>query len=312
LRRFHVLAVLLVLLVVLPAGLLTGCSSGQSKATARDKILVYTSIYPLYDFVGKIGGDKIQLKNIVPSGGEPHEWEPTPRDIAEISKADVLIFCGAGMESWKDKVLGAIDKSKVVVVDASQNVELIEGKHDEEGHDHPGVDPHIWVDPVNAKTIVNNILAGLIKADGKNRKFYEANAAAYQKELDLLHQEYQTSLANVKNNEFLVSHDAFGYLAKRYGLQQVAVRGLSPEAEPSPADMANIIKMAREKQIKTIFFETTVSPKVSQTIAGELKAETLVLNPMDGLTAEEIAAGHGYLYTMRQNLNNLKIALGAK
>ena len=333
-----------------------GTTSSEQGSDSKEQLRVFTGIYPLYNFAKHIGGDKISVRNIIPAGAEPHDWEPSPQDIAEITKADVLILSGSGMEPWADKVLGAIDQSKVTVIYASQNIELIEpipnehaddsGQHEDEhhadthqedthlaeehnhdqdanqednhqkktgkhDHDHSGKDPHIWLDPLNAKTIVDNILAGLVKIDEKNKATYEYNAEAYKKELDKLHEEYQTGLANAKLKEFVTSHAAFGYLAKRYNLIQVPVRGLTVESEPSPADMANIVKLAQEKNIKYIFFEALVSPKVSEAIASELKGQTLVLDPLESLSDQDIAAGKDYLSVMRENLKNLKIALGA-
>ncbi|MEW6064562.1 MAG: metal ABC transporter substrate-binding protein [Bacillota bacterium] len=327
------------------SGLLVGCgSTTEEKGPGQqDQLKVYTSIYPLYDFAKRIGGDKIIVTNIIPPGAEPHDWEPTPQDVAQMSNADVLILSGTGVEPWADKVLSVIDQTKVTVVYGGQNIELIEGvkhehnehqdgkeehdheqdahkegshqeepgKQEEHGHDHGGKDPHVWLDPLNAKVMVDNILTGLSKADEKNKSFYEANAESYKKELDKLHEEYQSGLAQTKIKEFVTSHAAFGYLAKRYGLTEIPVRGLSAESEPSPADMAAVVKLAREKNIKHIFFETLVSPKVSEAIASELKAETLVLNPLEGLSDQEMAGGQDYLSVMRQNLQNLKIALGA-
>ncbi|AEG61603.1 metal ABC transporter substrate-binding protein [Desulforamulus ruminis] len=325
------------LVVLLFTGLLTGCGSAENTGQ-KEQLTVYTSFYPLYDFAKQVGGDKIIVKNVVPAGAEPHDWEPSPQDVAEMTKADVLILSGTGMEPWAEKVLANIDQSKVTVIYGGQNIELIEGTahehegeeehgheqeaheaahHEESGeaeehdHDHGGKDPHIWLDPVNAKIMVDNIQAGLAKADEKNKAVYEANAEAYKKELDKLHEEYQKGLANAKIKEFVTSHAAFGYLAKRYGLTQVPVRGLSPESEPSPADMAEVVEVAREKNIKHIFFETLVSPKVSEVIAHEVKGETLVLNPLESLSEEEIAAGKNYLTGMRDNLKNLEIAVGA-
>ncbi|MEW6697962.1 MAG: metal ABC transporter substrate-binding protein [Bacillota bacterium] len=312
-----------------------GCGSTTEEKSSgqQDQLKVYTSIYPLYDFANNVGGDKIIVKNIIPAGAEAHHWEPSPQDVAEMSKADVIILSGTGVEPWADKVLGAIDQTKVKIIYGGQNIQLIEGakhKHEEHDHDHAkeGVhqsetgkqeedahhhgdkDPHVWLDPLNAKVMVDNILAGLLAVDEKNKAFYQANAEAYKKELDKLHEEYQSALAQTKIKEFVTSHAAFGYLAKRYGLTEIPVRGLSAESEPSPGSMAEIIKLAKEKNIQHIFFETLVSPKVSQAIAGELKAETLVLNPLEGLSDQEIAAGENYQSVMRQNLENLKIALG--
>jgi len=307
LRKSALLVTLIFFITLIIGG--CGTASEQSSET-KEQLKVYTGIYPLYDFAKHIGGDKIFVKNIVPAGAEPHGWEPSPQDVADISNADILILTGSGMEAWADKVLSVIDKNKVTVIYAGQNIELIEGIQHEE-HDHGGKDPHIWLDPLYAKTMVDNILAGLVKADEKNKAIYESNAEAYKKELDKLHEEYQTGLATAKIKEFVTSHAAFGYLAKRYNLIQVPVRGLTAESEPSPADMAAVVKLAREKNIKYIFFETLVSPKVSEAIAAELQGQTLVLDPLGSLSEQDIAAGKDYLSVMRENLKNLKIALGA-
>ncbi|MEG6521943.1 metal ABC transporter substrate-binding protein [Desulfotomaculum sp. 1211_IL3151] len=335
-------SVLLVVFLFFSAILIGGCGTNsiEESSGSKEQLKVYTSIYPLFDFAKHVGGEKIIVKNIIPAGAEPHDWEPSPQDMAEMTKADVLILSSSGVEPWADKVLDVIDKNKVTVILAGQNIELIAGiphdhdtpqeehahdqeankedrqqeetdKHEEHDHDHSGKDPHIWLDPIHAKVMVDNILAGLVKVDEQNKGTYEANAEAYKKELDQLHEEYQTGLATAKLKEFVTSHAAFGYLAKRYNLIQVPVRGLTAESEPSPADMAAVIKLAREKNIKYIFFETLVSSKVSETIASELQGQTLVLDPIESLSDQDIAAGKDYLSIMRENLKNLKIALGA-
>ncbi|GAB6158411.1 metal ABC transporter substrate-binding protein [Desulfotomaculum varum] len=318
--------VLFATLVYFAALLLGGCGMAARPTVSNPgKLKVYTGIYPLYDFARQIGGDRLIVKNIVPAGAEPHDWEPSPQDVAEISRADVLILSGSGVEPWGDKVLSVIDQNKVTVIYAGRHIGLIKGIQTEHGydkqdqqaaalephrqHEHDQLDPHIWLDPLHAKTMVDNILAGLVKADEKNKDVYEANAQAYKKELEQLHQEYQRELAGAQIKEFITSHAAFGYLANRYNLIQVPVRGLTAESEPSPADMAAVVKLAREKNIKHIFFETLVSPKVSQAIAAELGGQTLVLDPLESLSEQDIAKGKNYLSVMRENLQNLKIAL---
>lgn len=340
-RRF-----ILIIAILLMCTMFFGCSSASKEQVSEqsDKLKIYTSIYPIYEFTRQVGGDKVQIINVVPAGSEPHEWEPTPKIVAEIVKADVLILSGTGVEPWAEKILKLIDPGKVTVVYAGHNIELIEGighhhedkePHDEKHHNHDhdhdtsmekgqeqkgdshrheidGKDPHVWLDPLNAKIMVDNILAGLIKVDEGNRDAYLSNAETFKKGLDLLHEEYQSALASVQLREFITSHAAFGYLAKRYGLIQIPIRGLSAESEPSPANMAAVTKLAKEKEIKYIFFETLISPKVSEAIAREIQGKTLVLNPLESLTDEEIASGKNYLSVMRDNLGNLKIALGAR
>lgn len=293
--------------------MLTGCSgnlTGQPEKARQtgpgEKIKVLTTIYPLYDFTRNVGKDKVDVTNLTPPGAEPHEWEPSPKDLAGLQKADVLIYCGAGMESWIDRALKASGSPGLVVVDTSRDIELITGTERNSG---AGTDPHIWLDPVNAMKMVENITAGLAQADPASKEFYEANAVEYKKKLETLNEEYKSGLAEAKSRVFVTSHAAFGYLARRYGLVQVPVRGLSPEVEPTPARMAEVIRLIKEKNIHYIFFESLVSPKISQVIASESGAGTLVLNPAAGLTTDELQAGKDYLSVMRENLTNLKKAL---
>jgi len=337
---------LVILLIVFYGLVLAGCSSGGESAgggngTAQsEKLKVVASIYPVYDFAHNVGGDKIDVSCLVPPGAEPHDWEPSPKDMIDLHSADVFVYCGAGMEQWVTKALETLDKPEMLKVDASEGVELIAGsghhhhgadesepeeasaahEHEsdaahEENHEHEAVDianadPHIWVDLLNAAVMVDNIAAALVEADPDNKSYYEQNAAAYRAQLMELHEEYQDKLAGAKGKEFVTSHAAFGYLAERYGLIQVPLRGLSAEAEPTPARMAEVVELVREKEIRYIFFESLVSPKVSEVIAAETGAETLVLNPVGGLTAGEMAAGKDYLTVMRENLVNLQKSFG--
>ncbi|GAB6179854.1 metal ABC transporter substrate-binding protein [Desulfotomaculum defluvii] len=301
---------------VLVAGVIIGCDANDKKQQnpASDTLKVYTSIYPLYDFAKRVGGDKVTVENIVPPGSEPHDWEPSPQDLAKLTKADIIILSGTGVEHWGDKIINTLDSKKLTVIHAGKSIKLIEGStsHTDSQKHHQAGDPHVWLDPLNAKIMVEEIFTGLAKIDTENKSYYQTNAIQFQQELDKLHLEYQDNLGKAKTKEFITSHAAFGYLAQRYGLIEIPARGLSAETEPSPADMAAIIELARKKNIDTIFFETLVNPKVSETLASELKADTLVLNPLEGLSEEELAAGENYLSVMRQNLKNLKIALGAE
>ncbi|NTW05919.1 MAG: zinc ABC transporter solute-binding protein [Peptococcaceae bacterium] len=299
--------------------LIAGC--GQSNPIKPDlggdkKLQVYTSIYPIFEFTKQIGGDRISLKNIIPPGSEPHDWEPSPQIIAEILNGDILILSGSGAEPWAGKILDIIDLNKTKVIYAGANVPLMDAKHNDlkknQALSNISTDPHIWLDPLNSKIMVNNITDSLIKLDESNKKYYIEKSKAYIQELDKLDQEFLSGLKNTSHREFITSHDAFGYLAKRYGLVQIPIRGLTAEGEPSPADMARIIGVARERKIKYIFFEASVSPKVSETVASEIKGGILALNPLENLSTEELASGKDYLSVMRENLNNLIIALGDK
>lgn len=264
------------------------------------KIRVITTIYPLYEFSKRIGGDKVEVSILVPAGAEPHDWEPGPKDIIKIESAQVFVYNGAGFESWVAGTLKGIESKKLIIVDSSSGISLI--KND-------GYDPHIWLDPILAERQADLIRDALIESDPQNREYYTANSDTLKEELALLDQEIKNELGSSKKKVFITSHAAFGYFSKRYGLTEVSVAGLSPDVEPSPAKIAEIVEIAEKNDIKYIFFETLVNPRLSEVIANETGAKTLVLNPIEGLSQADIDKGKTYFTIMRENVKNLKMAL---
>lgn len=293
--------------------ILTGCAG--KKEAAGDKLNVMTSFYPVYDFTLKVGGDKVNVKNMVPAGTEPHEWEPGTRDIASLEESNVFIYSGAGMEHWTEDVLKSLSNKNLIVVEASSGITLKEGHEEEDGHkeeddhDHGEFDPHVWLDPKNAKKEMENIKDGLVNADPENKDYYEANYKIYAEKFDQLDQSFQETLAPLPNKSIVVSHEAYGYLCSAYGLTQVGIEGLTPDSEPDPARMAEVIDYVRDNKVKTIFFEELVSPKVAEAIAKETGAKTAVLSPVEGLSDKELNAGEDYFSVMEKNLAALKEAL---
>ena len=189
----------------------------------------------------------------------------------------------------------------MITVEASEGVKLIrEGKEN---------DPHVWLDPENAKIEIEHIKDAFIEADKDNAEYYNKNYETYSRQLDGLNQEFEETLSQVTNKDIIVAHKAFGYLCKAYGLNQIAIEGLMPDSEPDPARMEEIIQLAKKKEINTIFFEELVSPKVANTIAKEIGAKTEVLNPLEGLSEEQMDAGEDYFSVMRTNLKQIKKAL---
>ena len=278
----------------------SSASSTQTEETSS-KLKVMTSFYPMFDFASKVGGDKVEVTNMTPAGTEPHDWEPSAKDITQLEKADVFIYNGADMEHWTDDVLNTLDSKKITVVEASKGIDLLkEGK---------SYDPHVWLNPLNAKKEMENIKDALVKADEKNKDYYEKNYETYAKKFDTLDSEYTTTLSDVKNKNLIASHEAFGYLCEAYGLKQIGIEGLSPDSEPDAAKMKEIIRFAKKNNVKTIFFEELVSPKVSKTIAKELGAETKVLDPIEGLSEDQQELGADYFSVMESNLQTLKEAL---
>lgn len=307
----------LVCACTLSLSLLTGCGTQPADTAAGDgRLRVLTSFYPMYDFACKIGGDCIDITNMVPSGTEPHDWEPSTNDLKNLEKADVFIYNGADMEPWADDLL--VSRSDTLrVVEASENVELrtTDGEHEhaheheDADHHHGDFDPHVWLDPENAKIEMEAIRDALCAADLENSTVFQSNYEKYAAELDALDAEFREKLAPLPNRTIVVAHEAFGYLCDAYGLTQVGIEGLSPDSEPDPGRMAEVIDFVREHSISTIFFEELVSPKVAEAIASETGAQAKMLSPLEGLSDEQAAAGADYFSVMHDNLAALMEAL---
>lgn len=303
---------------VLLVGALAAVWLWPARSPKTERIAVVASFYPLYEFARQVGGDRVEVTSLVPSGVEPHDWEPAPQDAARLRRAKVLIYNGAGLEPWVDKLRQAAAGPSLVVVDTTEKIALRAA--DLPRHDDPkqtretrsekvNPDPHVWLDPVLAQAQVEAIHAGLTRADPTQATVYEANARAFGARLADLHREFEQGLASCARREIITSHAAFGYLAARYGLTVVPIMGLAPEAEPSPAELVRIVRFARRHQVRYVFFETLVSSKLAETLAREVGARALVLNPVEGLTSDEVAAGKDYLSLMRDNLQNLRTGL---
>ena len=307
----------LVCACTLSLSLLTGCGTQPADTAAGDgRLRVLTSFYPMYDFACKIGGDCIDVTNMVPSGTEPHDWEPSTNDLKNLEKADVFIYNGADMEPWADDLL--VSRSDTLrVVEASENVELrtTDGEHEhaheheDADHHHGDFDPHVWLDPENAKIEMEAIRDALCAADPENSTVFQSNYEKYAAELDALDAEFREKLAPLPNRTIVVAHEAFGYLCDAYGLTQVGIEGLSPDSEPDPGRMAEVIDFVREHSISTLFFEELVSPKVAEAIASETGAQAKMLSPLEGLSDEQAAAGADYFSVMHDNLAALMEAL---
>lgn len=290
-----------------------GCGNKQETAKT-DKLQVVTTFYPMYDFTKNVVGDNGEVSVLMKVGTEPHDYEPSAKDIAKIADSDVFVYNSEEMETWVGSVLKNIDTKKTVVIDASKEIKLLEGSHEEEDedhdHDHEGHshahDPHVWLDPVLAKEEVNAIKEGLIQADKTNKASYEKNAKTYSDKLDALNEKFEAGLKDAKNRTFVTQHAAFAYLAARYDLKQVAISGISPDQEPSPAKLAELNDFVKENNIKVIYFEETASPKIAKTLAKETGATLAVLSPIEGITKEDQDQGIDYIKVMENNLKALQ------
>jgi zinc transport system substrate-binding protein len=281
-----------------------------SKQTLNNsgKIQVVASFYPMYFFASQIGGDKVDVVNITPAGAEPHDYEPTTQDVVRINQSNMLVLNGGKLEAWGDKIKDQLKGTKTLIVTAGDG--FVNKQINENGQNI--LDPHIWLDPILAKVEVENIEKGFEKIDPANKVYYQANAAKLKYELDSLNQEYKTGLSACKRRVFITSHAAFGYLAATYGLTQVSISGVSPDQEPSAQTLADITNFVKKQNIKIIFFESLVSPKLSQTLASETGAKTMVLDPIEGITDNGLKLGQNYLTVMRANLLALQTVLECK
>ncbi|KXZ23386.1 metal ABC transporter substrate-binding protein [Bacillus nakamurai] len=303
-------------LVVAACGNSSSKGSSGSSDKKSGKLHVVTTFYPMYEFTKQIVKDKGDVDMLIPSSVEPHDWEPTPKDIASIQKADLFVYNSTYMETWVPSAEKSMGADHAAFVKASKGIDLIEGSDEEEeghGHDHNhSMDPHVWLSPVLAQKEVKNITAQIVKQDPKNKAYYEKNSEEYIAKLKDLDKLYRTTLNKAAKKELITQHAAFGYLAKEYGLKQVAIAGLSPEEEPSAAKLAELKTFAKKHDVKIIYFEEVASPKVANTLAGEIGAKTEVLNTLEGLSQKERDKGIGYIDIMEKNLDALKDSLLVK
>lgn len=315
-RQLKFLTAIMSILVALI--ILSSCSSGNVKPESG-KITVYTSFYTMYDFTMKIGGDKVNVINMVPAGMEPHEWEPSPKDIAGLSKASLFIYSGAGMESWAGKVLESINNDNLIAVETSKQIPLEKSEHshehegteqDEEGsHDSHEYDPHVWLNPMYAKIQMKAIKDALVQADPENSRYYEENFNYYAEKLDQLDKKYKEAASSFSRKEIVVSHAAYGYLCSAYGLEQLALEGTASGSEPDSGTMGKIIDFVTEHDVKVIFYDGFSSSKVADQVARETGARTAVLNPLEGISDDDLKAGKDYFSVMEENLKALSDAL---
>jgi zinc transport system substrate-binding protein len=277
--------------------------SGCQPAAPPARPLVVATIYPLWEFSRQVAGDRAEVIALVPPGVEPHDWEPSPRDVSQAQRATVFVQTGTTLDAWAQKLLRDAG-TRAVIVEAGRGLGTITRGG--------AVDPHQWLDPTLARAQVQAIAAGLGQAHPAGRDTYEENAKRFAARLDALDRAFATGLERCARREIVTSHAAFAYLARRYRLVEVPLMGLAPEAEPSPADVAAIVKTARAMKVTHIFFEPLVSPRLAETLGREIGAAPLPLNPVEGITKDDAAAGRGYVELMQANLANLRTALGCR
>ena len=313
------MAIVAIMVVIPLTSVVVYGTNTNQEFTSNDnsKLQAVSSFNPLHEFSQIVGGEKIDVTLLVPVGVEPHDWEPTIKDVQRMQKSDLIVINGIGFESWVDDLIE--NDYQGIIVNTSNGIELnsSEEEHEEEGHEeeqheeegqedehgHLEGDPHIWLNPLYAKIQVQNIANAFANSDSTNSEFYLANAEKYNKKLDLLDSKIRTELSGCKH-DFIAFHDAFSYFADEYDLNQhTIVATTNSHGEVTAKTLENVISTARELNIKVIFSEETVNTKTSQIIANEIGGKVLVLSPL------EIVSEDNYISKMTQNLENLKEAL---
>ncbi|MBP9762543.1 zinc ABC transporter substrate-binding protein [Patescibacteria group bacterium] len=278
------------------AGLWLWTKKAQELNGGSEKVQVVASIYPLAEVATRVGGDLVDVVTLTPPGVEPHEFQPTPQDLTKLYQADLVLLNGLGVDAWADKLVPELQTKGIRVLRLSDVVSVIEN------------DPHLWLDPDKVKQEAEFIARELILLTNAESTIQEREGV-FVGELSRLDEEYRLGLARCERREIVTAHDAFRYLASRYELTVLPIQGLSPESDPSLQTMSEITDLSKQKGIKYIFFESLIDPKLAETIAREIGAETLILHPLEGLSQEEMRSGKSYLSLMRDNLRNLRLAL---
>lgn len=286
------------LLLVLLSFMGWGCGTNTKETSADNRIPIAASFYPMAEFTRAVGGERVKVWTMIPDGVEPHDWEPSPRVLTKLGKQRLLIYNGK-VEPWAPQALKALEERPLRGVETGQNLYLCQGKED----------PHVWISPQKAKLQVQAITEALCELDPAGRTVYQQNSKAYLQELEALDRKLKQVVENSDRKCFVTAHAAFSHLAADYGLEQIALKGLSPEAEPTPEALTRAAKLIREKQMKYIFFETLTSPKITQVLAKETGAGTLVLDPIEGLDEEGQRNSLTYIKLMQENIEALEKAL---
>jgi zinc transport system substrate-binding protein len=287
---------MLVAALVALVALAAGCGATDDPDDGR--LAVVASFYPLAEAAERAGGDLVEVTNLTPAGTEPHDLELSPDQVDAIEDADLVVFVGGGFQPAVEDVVDRFDGKRLDVLDALG----LDGTDD----------PHFWLDPERQADAVAAIESALADLDPDDAATFGANTDRYRTELETLDQRFAAGLADCERHEIVTTHAAFGYLADRYGLDQVAISGISPEAEPDPGRIADLADDIERRGVTTVFYESLVPPDLAETLAREAGVATAVLDPLEGLSEDELDGGASYLTVMEHNLDALREALGCR
>ena len=283
-----------------------------SSEKANEENVIYASFFPIYNLTKQIAGDKFEVKSFTNLKTESHGFEPSAKEIAELSTSKLMFVNGAGMEEWEEAVKNTVD---IDIVNTSEGIDLIKASEDDHDHDHEDgeeghehhhhhgeFDPHTWLDPANGKAQAKVIADKLSEVDPANKDYYMANYEKIAKELDDIVAEYKEKFASVDNKKFIVPHQAFGYLAREFDLEQIPLNSLTSTGEADAKVLKEVSDLAKAEKIKTVFYEMGGSDKEAKTLADEIGAEAKPINTLEFATDEELSSNKTYQEMIKENL----------
>jgi len=283
------------------------------------KVRVETTVLPLREFAAAIAGDRGEVSELLPPGAGVHTWQPRPGDILRLNSTDLLIAVGAGLEPWLPKLVGAVPKGRLRVLEVSAGLPLIRaedegiGEGAGEAHAHGPFDPHVWLDFGLDLHIADRIADALAALDPAGAAAYREKAAVLKERLRGLDARFGAGLKECAGRRLVIAgHAAFGYLARRYGLVQTALYGLSPDAQPRPRQIIEVVELCRKSGIRTVFFENSVPPDLARTLAAEIGGRVAVLYGGHNLTRDQLRRGVGFFDLMEEDLKSLRDGLGCR
>jgi zinc transport system substrate-binding protein len=305
--RLRVAVVLSVVVIAAVALSRYALLSVEQPQPPKSGLTVLATFYPLYDFASNVAGNRANVSILVPGSVDIHNFEPTPSDIEKVATADMLIINGAGLEPWVPQLLAAIDRPNLKVVDTSQGVDLlpVPTEFQRQGR---SIDPHIWLDPIRAKQQVENIAQALMGSDPANAAYYRSNADAYEAKMDALNAQILGEVGAAKTRYFVTFHEAFAYFADRYNLTQIPIQGPFQE-EPTPSDIQSVVSAIRQYHLRYVGYESLENQAIPEAVSTQTNATLIPMDPIEGLTPADLAAGRDYIALMRDDTANITVAL---
>ncbi|MEE3954765.1 metal ABC transporter solute-binding protein, Zn/Mn family [Peribacillus frigoritolerans] len=289
-----------------------GNSKGESsKEETKDALDIYTTVYPLQYFTEAIGGEYVNVETVYPPGTDEHSFEPSQKDIVKMAESDLFFYIGYNLEGFVTKAEPILSKEGVRTIAVGETVHLDEEEHahEEDGHDHGGVNPHLWLDPVYSIDMAKTIKDELTKKMPEQEEYFNSHFNELSEKLEALDEKFATTIESGRTNKIIVSHSAYGYWEERYGLEQIGVTGLTSSNEPSQKELGKIVTMAEKEDLNYVIFEQNISSKLTEIIQKEMGAKSLELHNLSVLTDKDIEAGEDYFSLMEKNVKTLQTAL---